>query len=119
MFFAVYFEISAILIHCVIWCFVHDLQNKNFKINVCFSVGPCDHDPCRNDGKCEVVGGDYNCSCINHYSGRNCEGKVLIVFKRVKTHQLLQVCKQVVTNLFTSCQQVVFTLLVPMWLQQI
>ena len=32
---------------------------------------------------------------------------------RVKTHKLLQVCKQIVTNLFTSCQQVVFALLVP------
>ena len=32
---------------------------------------------------------------------------------RVKTHKLLQVCKQVVTSLFTSCQQVVFALLVP------
>ena len=31
----------------------------------------------------------------------------------VKTHKLLQVCKQVVRNLFTSCQQVVFALLVP------
>jgi hypothetical protein len=31
----------------------------------------------------------------------------------VKMHKLLQVCKQVVTNLFTSCQQVVFALLVP------
>jgi hypothetical protein len=31
----------------------------------------------------------------------------------VKTHKLLQVCKQVVTNLFTSCQQVVFALLDP------
>jgi hypothetical protein len=31
----------------------------------------------------------------------------------VKTHKLLQVCKQVVTDLFTSCQQVVFALLVP------
>jgi hypothetical protein len=31
----------------------------------------------------------------------------------VKTHKLLQVCKQVVTNLFTSCQQVVVALLVP------
>ena len=30
----------------------------------------------------------------------------------VKTHKLLQVCKQVVTSLFTSCQQVVFALLV-------
>ena len=31
----------------------------------------------------------------------------------VKTHKLLQVCQQVVTSLFTSCQQVVFALLVP------
>ena len=30
-----------------------------------------------------------------------------------KTHKLLQVCKQVVTNLFTSCQQVAFALFVP------
>ena len=33
-------------------------------------------------------------------------------FERVKTHKLWQVCK-VVTSLFTSCQQVVFALLVP------
>jgi hypothetical protein len=32
---------------------------------------------------------------------------------RVKAHKLLQVCKLVVTNLFTSCRQVVFALLVP------
>ena len=31
-------------------------------------------------------------------------------FLHVKTHKLLQVCKQVVPNLFTSCQQVVFAL---------
>ena len=31
----------------------------------------------------------------------------------VKTRKFLQVCMQVVTNLFTSCQQVVFALLVP------
>jgi hypothetical protein len=30
----------------------------------------------------------------------------------LKTHKLLQVCKQVVTNMFTSCRQVVFALLV-------
>ena len=34
-------------------------------------------------------------------------------YTRVKTHKLLQVCKQVVTSLFTSCQQVVFALLAP------
>jgi hypothetical protein len=30
-----------------------------------------------------------------------------------KTHRLLQVCRQSFTNLFTSCRQVVFALLVP------
>jgi flagellar biosynthesis component FlhA len=40
----------------------------------------------------------------------NCEQAVRT---HVKTHKLLQVCKQVVTNLFTSCRQVVFALLVP------
>ena len=38
---------------------------------------------------------------------------LFIVSTRVKTHKLVQVCKQVVTSLFTSCQQVVFALLVP------
>ena len=38
---------------------------------------------------------------------------------RVKTHKLLQVCKQVVTRLFTSCQQVMFALVVPCLLKQV
>ena len=38
---------------------------------------------------------------------------------RVKIHKLLQVGKQVVTSPFTSCQQVVFALLVPSLLQQV
>ena len=37
----------------------------------------------------------------------------LYYITHVKTHKLLQVCKQVVTNLFTSCRQVVFALFVP------
>jgi hypothetical protein len=39
--------------------------------------------------------------------------KLWTTFTHVKTHKFLQVCKQVVTNLSTSCQQVVFELLVP------
>jgi hypothetical protein len=42
-----------------------------------------------------------------------CEQAQGTICTHVKTHKLLQVCKQVVTNLFTSCQQVVFALLVP------
>ena len=37
----------------------------------------------------------------------------LLIHTHVKTHKLLQVCKQVITNLFPSCRQVVFALLVP------
>ena len=44
------------------------------------------------------------------------EKKVGTLPTRVKTHKLLQVCKQVGTSLFTSCQQVVFALLVPILL---
>ena len=36
---------------------------------------------------------------------------VEIACKRVKTHKLLQVCKQVVTSLFTSYQQALYRLL--------
>jgi hypothetical protein len=40
--------------------------------------------------------------------------KCVSICTHVKTHKLLQVCKQViVTNLFTSGRQVVFALLVP------
>ena len=38
---------------------------------------------------------------------------IVVKTTHVKTHKLFQVCKQVVTNLFTSCRQVVFALLVP------
>ena len=43
---------------------------------------------------------------------------MLSVGTHVKTHKLVQVYKQVVTNLLTSCQQVMFALL-PSLLQQV
>ena len=46
-------------------------------------------------------------------SRKQCMLGIYLPHTRVKMHKLLQVCKQVVTSLFTSCQQVVFTLLVP------
>ena len=49
----------------------------------------------------------------------SCHFILFIDTTHVKTHKLLQVCKQVVTNLFTSCRQVVFALLVPQLLQQV
>ena len=40
-------------------------------------------------------------------------------YTRKNAQVVTLVCKQVATNLFTSCQQVVFALLVPMLLQQV
>jgi hypothetical protein len=46
---------------------------------------------------------------------------VIIVHLTIYTHKnaKLQVCKQVVTNLFTSCRQVVFALLVPIFCDEL
>ena len=47
---------------------------------------------------------------------QDCSKKTVTIMRRVYTRKnakLLQVCKQVVTSLFTSCQQVVFALLIP------
>jgi hypothetical protein len=46
----------------------------NLDVSVSISVGPCDTDPCQNEGTCKVENGNYSCTCVNHYSGKNCEG---------------------------------------------
>ena len=51
--------------------------------------------------------------CESCYQEQKYKNKRYIT--RVKTHKLLRVCKQVVTSLFTSCQQVVFALLQQVW----
>ena len=48
--------------------------------------------------------------CSSHNKVHVC--CMLSVSTRVNTHKLLQVCKQVVANLLTSCQQATFALLV-------
>ena len=63
----------------------------------------------------------------NHEGGRKERSKGWKIGKKageiktthVKTHKLLQTCKQVVTSLFTSCSQDVFALLVPNLLEQV
>ena len=61
----------------------------------------------------------YNTTIVFYFFLKNgCYTLVINIFrasyfKHVKTHKLLQVRKQVVTSLFTSCSQVVFALLVP------
>ena len=38
----------------------------------CYAL-PCDDEPCQNGGTCEDVKDGYTCTCINHYSGKNCD----------------------------------------------
>jgi hypothetical protein len=66
---------------------------------------------------------DYNKMQMHCTSPITCWGKknswgfgfptLYLTYTHIKTHKLLQVCKQAVTNLFTSCRQDVFALLVP------
>jgi hypothetical protein len=53
--------------------------------------------------------------CLFHWAIKSVHSVlfVCLFWGCIKTHKLLQVCKKVVANLFTSCQQVMFELLVP------
>ena len=35
--------------------------------------GPCDVNPCQNDGTCVVDGENFMCQCVNGFSGMTCE----------------------------------------------
>ena len=36
-------------------------------------VNECQNNPCQNGGKCTNVNGDYSCSCVSGFEGKNCE----------------------------------------------
>lgn len=38
------------------------------------AVTPCTGDPCLNAGTCTISGSNYQCACVNGFSGTNCEG---------------------------------------------
>ena len=79
----------------------------------------CNSPPPQNGGKnCNGNATEEVLSCFEPCPGGKCRMMNLSsgykdYCTRIKTHKLLRVCKQVVTSLFTSCQQVVFALLVP------
>ncbi|XP_044726579.1 cubilin-like [Chrysoperla carnea] len=37
------------------------------------TTGPCATSPCGRNGNCKVKNNDYECTCINFYTGRNCD----------------------------------------------
>jgi len=42
--------------------------------DTCQNEQPCVlSNPCKNNGKCEYLGGDYLCKCRSGYDGNNCE----------------------------------------------
>ena len=55
----------------------------------------------------------YRLKFLNKNHNNQIDYADLVVMYTHETQKLLQVCKKVVTSLFTSCQQVVFVLLVP------
>ena len=43
-------------------------------------ANPCDSQPCLNGGTCEndIAKNDYRCSCKGKFTGKNCQGILLI-----------------------------------------
>ena len=40
----------------------------------CFlDYNECSSSPCQNSGTCVDKVGDYSCTCLNGYTGKNCE----------------------------------------------
>ncbi|XP_046864158.1 neurogenic locus notch homolog protein 1-like [Xenia sp. Carnegie-2017] len=48
----------------------------SFKCCKMWSVGVCDHSPCKNGGSCVADGSSYNCTCPPDFIGIRCETKV-------------------------------------------
>ncbi|XP_046863423.1 delta-like protein 4 [Xenia sp. Carnegie-2017] len=48
----------------------------SFKCCKMWSVGVCDHSPCKNGGSCVVDGSSYKCTCPPDFIGINCETKL-------------------------------------------
>jgi hypothetical protein len=100
--------ISSFQCSCVV-----GFTGKDCQIN----INDCQHQPCQHSGVCVDGVNSFACLCKAGYSGTLCEvniddckGKIkdMFVWWRFACKQgrsLLQVCKQVVTNLFTSCRQ--------------
>ena len=40
------------------------------------AANECTGDPCKNNGKCTVLLNTYNCSCVDGYTGVNCETNI-------------------------------------------
>jgi hypothetical protein len=99
------------LVHKLLTCWTMTGCWNNLQ-QVCWAQQPTHRTSSSNTSCWQVVGTALLQDCCRFVT--TCAFlHVYMYISRVKTHKLLQVCKQVVTSLFTSCQQVVFALLVP------
>ncbi|XP_052694034.1 uncharacterized protein LOC128172280 [Crassostrea angulata] len=61
------------------WCYVQSgtgLVKEYCDIPSC-ADSPCFPNPCKNRGECSVEGTSYSCTCLNGFSGDNCETQEL------------------------------------------
>ncbi len=50
----------------------NEIHNNYFDFDS-FTESPCDSQPCRNKGKCEIVGNDFKCECRPNFRGKRCQ----------------------------------------------
>ena len=59
-------EFEILVLSCSFW-------PSDKLIGVLTLAGVCLSDPCLNGGTCSVDGDDYECSCVNGFSGGRCQ----------------------------------------------
>ena len=65
----------VILYYTILYCTISLLYNaKLLSYHTMYSeVDECSSTPCQNSGTCVDKVADYQCTCLNGYTGKNCE----------------------------------------------
>ena len=72
-------KVTKVIVFCwVTWLKYNKLKNEYFHNNVWSyfiypADSPCFPNPCENRGTCSVDGASYTCTCLEGFTGDNCE----------------------------------------------
>ena len=64
-----------VLIHSLTCGDMKEMFEGTNEQSVDTAVIQCQNNPCQNDGTCMLTTNQYECNCIEGFSGKHCEGK--------------------------------------------